>query len=379
MIPYTVQYHSFTVFTTLKLSEVQGLCGEALQLECWALCYRETMPVRRNGTNNYSEAAMRILKDKILHRTKTYNVPQLFDFQTTRLSAYYEARITDAAIGHWEGLQKSRFLVKDNSVKPEDIHTRSNFTKQHWIIDASHFEVKSSSTPGKIFVVGIQYTWRCAPVQWVAVVGPANTRQLSSPKDNVPLQFLHPLREEAVPSTGTDAVADLDIADDTWREETDLVMVAEEVQQTESQEVSHQAAAAGFAEMCQELSAIINSDSSFTTSSVAAVKAFKKIKDNPSKIITALHMFGRYTNTGLVSVSSRAIRRAARHAGPTYPCTAKDLTMFTVSQPRGSEHQLPIICHTGCRRAKATQNEGNSDSRPSVDKLYSMSPLWNGI
>lgn len=80
------------------------------------------MLVRNNNTNNHSEAAMRILKDKILHRTKAYNIPQLFDFLTTRLSAYYEAQVTDAALGHLEGsLQKSRFLIKNSSVKAEDI------------------------------------------------------------------------------------------------------------------------------------------------------------------------------------------------------------------------------------------------------------------
>ncbi len=78
--------------------------------------------------------------------------------------------------------------------------------------------------------------------------------------------------------------------------------------------VAHRAAAAEFAEMCQELSAIISSDSSFTAASVAAVKAFKKIKDCPSKIMEALHMFGSYTNTSLASLRSRAIQRAARHS-----------------------------------------------------------------
>ncbi|KAF1395471.1 hypothetical protein PFLUV_G00011860 [Perca fluviatilis] len=85
----------------------------------------------------------------------------------------------------------------------------------------------------------------------------------------------------------------------------------------QSPSLSHQDAAAGFAEMCQELSAMVNSDASFTASSIAAVKAFKTIKDDPSKIMTALHMFGRSKNTSLASVRTGAIRRAARHAGPT--------------------------------------------------------------
>ena len=87
----------------------------------WALYNREAMPVRGNNTNNIAEAAMRIVKDKILHRTKAYNVPQLFDFLTTRLNAYYEERIVDAALGRWERFQKSRFLVKCSDVRPEHI------------------------------------------------------------------------------------------------------------------------------------------------------------------------------------------------------------------------------------------------------------------
>ena len=87
----------------------------------WALHIRAAMPVRGNNTNNIAEAAMRILKDRILHRTKAHNVPQLFYFLTTRLEAYYVERIVDAALGRWERFQKSRFLVKCSDVRPEHI------------------------------------------------------------------------------------------------------------------------------------------------------------------------------------------------------------------------------------------------------------------
>ena len=30
--------------------------------QCWALCFRDGMMVRNNHTNNYSEAAMRVIK-----------------------------------------------------------------------------------------------------------------------------------------------------------------------------------------------------------------------------------------------------------------------------------------------------------------------------
>ena len=36
----------------------------------WALCFRNDL--RGNNMNNYSEASMKILKDKILHRTKAF-------------------------------------------------------------------------------------------------------------------------------------------------------------------------------------------------------------------------------------------------------------------------------------------------------------------
>lgn len=84
--------------------------------ECWALCYRAG-----NRADGGAESAVTMLKDQILHRTKAFNAIQLFDFLTTRLNAYYAARITDAATGQWEGFQKSRFLVKNSDVKPEDI------------------------------------------------------------------------------------------------------------------------------------------------------------------------------------------------------------------------------------------------------------------
>ncbi|KAJ8366669.1 hypothetical protein AAFF_G00345510 [Aldrovandia affinis] len=51
--------------------------------ESWALSFREDAPTRGNNTNNYVEAAMRVLKDKILQRTKTFNLPQLFDLLTS--------------------------------------------------------------------------------------------------------------------------------------------------------------------------------------------------------------------------------------------------------------------------------------------------------
>ena len=65
--------------------------------ESWAICYRKNLPLRGNNTNNYCEVAMRILKDKIFFRSKAFNIPQMLDFLTSRMEAYYEQRLIGVA------------------------------------------------------------------------------------------------------------------------------------------------------------------------------------------------------------------------------------------------------------------------------------------
>ena len=57
-----------------------------------AISNRQDLPVRGNMTNHFCEAAMRVLKDQILHRTKEFNVQQLLDFIMSRMEAYYQRR-----------------------------------------------------------------------------------------------------------------------------------------------------------------------------------------------------------------------------------------------------------------------------------------------
>ncbi|KAJ4931751.1 hypothetical protein JOQ06_010191 [Pogonophryne albipinna] len=90
--------------------------------ECWALSYRGSFLTRGNNTNNFAEAAMRVLKDKILQRTKAFNLPQLFDLLTSRLETYYETRIVDVALGHGniaashiQQIEDKKFVVKGST------------------------------------------------------------------------------------------------------------------------------------------------------------------------------------------------------------------------------------------------------------------------
>lgn len=102
---------------------------------------------------------------------------------------------------------------------------------------------------------------------------------------------------------------------------------------------SHQAAA-GITEMFEDMLAKVGSDSSLAVAVVAALKAYKKIQNNPAKLSTAWHMFGRYNNTRLASVRSTAIRRAARHAGPAIIAQPTALSRRKVHLGRGGRQRL---------------------------------------
>lgn len=48
--------------------------------EQWAIAYHSELCMRGKHTNNYSEANVRILKDRVFERTRAYNLVQLFQF-----------------------------------------------------------------------------------------------------------------------------------------------------------------------------------------------------------------------------------------------------------------------------------------------------------
>uniref|UniRef100_A0A6P7GQX5 Uncharacterized protein LOC114345697 n=1 Tax=Diabrotica virgifera virgifera TaxID=50390 RepID=A0A6P7GQX5_DIAVI len=82
----------------------------------WALCYRSGILTRGNETNNYAEAGFRILKDKILHRTKAFSIVQMFSFLTENLHNYYTRRLTDLINNRSESLAK-KYLIKIEKIK----------------------------------------------------------------------------------------------------------------------------------------------------------------------------------------------------------------------------------------------------------------------
>ena len=126
------RYPQFTAYLVLQYA----------RKDSWALCYRSGLLVRGNCTNNVCEAAMRILKDNILARTKAFNLVQLLDFVVCRMDLYYQRRILDAANNRLQSLRYRR-AAKETYTDPSAVKQLAH----------SMFEVKSQSMTGVVHSV----------------------------------------------------------------------------------------------------------------------------------------------------------------------------------------------------------------------------------
>ncbi|XP_067936754.1 uncharacterized protein [Watersipora subatra] len=70
--------------------------------QLWALCYRQDTMTRGNNTNNFVEAAFRLLKDAVLGRARAFNVCHLADFLITKFETVISNRLLDIAHGRQE-------------------------------------------------------------------------------------------------------------------------------------------------------------------------------------------------------------------------------------------------------------------------------------
>ena len=90
--------------------------------ENWAISNRQDLPVRGNMTKNFCEGTMRVLKDQILHRTKSFNVQKLLDFILSRMEAYYQRRCLYVAN------PGTLFMEQSNST-PYNVFQRKNLNE----------------------------------------------------------------------------------------------------------------------------------------------------------------------------------------------------------------------------------------------------------
>lgn len=93
----------------------------------WGLCYRD-FKVRGSHTNNFSESAIRVMKDIVLSRVKTYNLISLVDLVCTGFEELYITRFIDFSnfrqrqsfIFFKKCLKKTTYLSKNDIVKLDD-------------------------------------------------------------------------------------------------------------------------------------------------------------------------------------------------------------------------------------------------------------------
>jgi len=64
----------------------------------WVMLFRANITTRGHNTNNFSEAAMQILKDIVLCRVKAFNPAALVDFVSSVWEHYFCGRIWDFAL-----------------------------------------------------------------------------------------------------------------------------------------------------------------------------------------------------------------------------------------------------------------------------------------
>ncbi|KAK3917274.1 50S ribosomal protein L25 [Frankliniella fusca] len=83
-----------------------------------ALCHHRDIMIRGHHTDNYAEANIKVIKTKILNRIKAFNIPQLFDFLTRKLEAYFERRISAVINNRVDNYTASRYFIDEDKLKP---------------------------------------------------------------------------------------------------------------------------------------------------------------------------------------------------------------------------------------------------------------------
>ncbi|KAK1887062.1 Transposase, partial [Dissostichus eleginoides] len=252
--------------------------------ERWALSYRGSFLTRGNNTNNFAEAAMRVLKDKILQRTKAFNLPQLFDLLTSRLETYYEARIVDVALGRWESFQRAKFLPKMATLQHR-IFSRLRTRRQTGAPCKHQAAVMKNDSCLSHSFLPINPEMRAELMKLTS----AGTHEPSTTHQEQQDEGV--LTEQAQPSRSvTGDRPQEDIASD------DVSLVDNMMEEMKSR--------------CQ--------DPHFTAGLLAMAKQYNVLRSNPSKLLSAFHSFGK--SGSLTSKRAAILRRAARRQGPMIGC-----------------------------------------------------------
>ena len=75
----------------------------------WALCYRKSLLIRGNHTNNIAEAGICIVKEIVFGRVKAYNLVQMFQFVTDAMEVYYKRGLLSVAHNRFDHYIASKY------------------------------------------------------------------------------------------------------------------------------------------------------------------------------------------------------------------------------------------------------------------------------
>ena len=78
----------------------------------WATCFRNTLLIRGNNTNNYAEAGIKIIKEQVFVRIKAYNVIEMFGFITNYMEHYYQQKLLAVSNNRLDYFVSEKFLGK---------------------------------------------------------------------------------------------------------------------------------------------------------------------------------------------------------------------------------------------------------------------------
>lgn len=144
-------------------SKYPNLCKylDAVYEDCesWALCYRVSLPMRGNNTNNFCEAQFLVIKDEVLHRQKEINVVGLLDKFTLQLDDHYRNKLLSVASGKFDGIYSARFkgCSKKNSTgsgfKRPTVKEQTTALENVSTIEKNVFIVPSFSLENKTYMV----------------------------------------------------------------------------------------------------------------------------------------------------------------------------------------------------------------------------------
>jgi len=63
----------------------------------WALCFCNELMIRGNNTNNYAEAGIKVLKEQVFSKIKTYSLIEMVSFIVDVMEMYHQRRLLHLA------------------------------------------------------------------------------------------------------------------------------------------------------------------------------------------------------------------------------------------------------------------------------------------